>query len=113
MIDWNKPVQTRDGRKVRVVCTDVRHPAYPILALVTHYAGHEESTGYTQEGFYYSHKNETPSDLVNVPQRHVHADLIIAWANGATIEYRVNREVWQPIITPTWAKDVEYRIKPE
>jgi len=36
MIDWTKPVQTRDGRKVRVLCTDANNGEYPVIALVAH-----------------------------------------------------------------------------
>lgn len=32
-IDWNKPVVTRDGRKVRVLCTDAGVHR-PVIALV-------------------------------------------------------------------------------
>lgn len=43
--------------------------------------------------------------------RHVHADLIIAWANGAEIEFYED-DVWITTKDPAWHKDVEYRIKP-
>lgn len=48
-------------------------------------------------------------------QPHKHADLIIAWANGAEIEYRVlNNEPWKDCIaTPKWLDNYQYRIKPE
>lgn len=46
--------------------------------------------------------------------RHKHADLIIAWANGAVIEYLSPvTEEWQEISDPTWCLNIEYRIKPE
>lgn len=47
-------------------------------------------------------------------QRHEYADLIIAWANGAEIQYR-NRpnEIWRDANPqPSWAPGVQYRIKP-
>ena len=45
--------------------------------------------------------------------RHKHADVIIAWANGAEIEYRdTPTENWRPIPTPGWYEDCEYRVKP-
>ncbi len=43
--------------------------------------------------------------------RHKHADLIIAWAEGATIEYLHEGEWWQTD-RPQWHEDMEYRIKP-
>ena len=46
--------------------------------------------------------------------RHVHAEIIHAWAEGATIECR-NKETgrWQIAKLPSWISDVIYRIKPE
>ena len=49
-------------------------------------------------------------------QRHKHADLIIAWAEGAEVEYRKDPDrPWIPLPSQTnWYtfEDVEYRIKP-
>lgn len=46
-------------------------------------------------------------------QRHKHADAIIAWAEGAEIEFRsVPDRGWVPILsTPGWYEDCEYRVK--
>lgn len=52
---------------------------------------------------------------------HKHKDLIIAWANGATIEckkYYKNHfsielsEFWEVTHNPSWNEHTEYRIKP-
>ena len=44
--------------------------------------------------------------------RHKHADVIIAWANGEEIETCDSFEKWVPATTsPSWAEDIEYRIK--
>jgi len=49
--------------------------------------------------------------------RHKHADLIHAWAEGAEIEGRSYLgDAWVSLAgcdTVMWAKDSEYRIKPE
>ena len=45
--------------------------------------------------------------------KHKHADLIIAWANGAEIQFRNRYEEWDDAIKPSWDNDTEYRIKPE
>lgn len=46
--------------------------------------------------------------------RHKHADLIIAWANGAEIECRNNISGnWLLIPSPNWHLSSQYRIKPE
>jgi hypothetical protein len=48
--------------------------------------------------------------------RHRHADLIHAWAEGAEIQGRANDDCNWIDLHPTrltWADNVEYRIKPE
>ena len=50
-------------------------------------------------------------------QPHKHKDLIIAWANGAEIQYKTlskekNNE-WEDIWAPLWSENTEYRVKPE
>lgn len=47
---------------------------------------------------------------------HKHAELIKAWADGATIQSRVKyQDKWEDDCLPSWdtALDIEYRIKPE
>lgn len=43
-----RPIVTRDGRSVRIVCTDRKDEQYPITALV------EEQTGIKEYGFFYT-----------------------------------------------------------
>jgi len=44
--------------------------------------------------------------------RHKHADLIIAWANGAEIEYKQpESDVWYRVQQPYWTSDLEFRVK--
>lgn len=46
-------------------------------------------------------------------QRHKHADVIIAWANGAEIESKVAATgEWVRARHPGWHEDCEYRVKP-
>jgi hypothetical protein len=63
-LDLTKPVQTRDGRKVRILSTDRISEKYPILALI----GEEEEKlySYTAEGRFYENR-DARHDLVNVP----------------------------------------------
>lgn len=115
MIDWTKPVQTRDGRKARVICTDRKAKEHSIIALITQPCGREDAYIYSTNGRFTNVARGT--DLINVPQRHKHADVIIAWANGAKIECRCPPAPWGSTFskgeTPTWANDLEYRVKPE
>lgn len=69
MIDWNKPVRTKDGREVRVLCTDrVTDSSYPVLALVKDGCGYEAAHSYTIEGKYRISGTESKNDLENVPE---------------------------------------------
>lgn len=49
--------------------------------------------------------------------RHIHADLIHAWAEGAEIEFRPKRLNygstfdWHPCENPDWHENFEYRVK--
>jgi len=46
--------------------------------------------------------------------KHKHYDMILAWANGAKIETRLNGGGWSELTNPSWdGKNTEYRIKPE
>ena len=45
---------------------------------------------------------------------HVHAEVIKAWADGATIQiWRKNNETWIDCIEPSFFVDYKYRVKPE
>ena len=46
-------------------------------------------------------------------QPHKHKALIIAWANGAEIQYFSMSKEWEDIDMPSWDIRYEYRIKPE
>lgn len=120
MIDFNKPVQTRDGRKVRILCTDCKSPLYPVVTLIKCENGSEQIVAHTLEGVWLVGSAPHRNDLVNVPQRHKHADVIIAWANGAEIEFRPNcAESWRDLygkhenrdISPAFHVNWEYRVK--
>ena len=46
-------------------------------------------------------------------QRHKHADVIIAWANGAEIECNLGQnDIWTKLPSPSWYADCKYRVKP-
>ena len=52
-----------------------------------------------------------PHNYPNPP--HKHKDLIIAWANGADIQYIECEGNWRDIVgDPLWARGLSYRIKP-
>lgn len=41
----------------------------------------------------------------------IHAELIIAWANGETIQF-CSAGRWRDIATPSWCSNIAFRIKP-
>jgi hypothetical protein len=56
--------------------------------------------------------------MCNQNKPHVHAALIKAWADGATIQCKWSDsksgapDKWEDLGTPQWLRDCEYRIKP-
>ena len=49
-------------------------------------------------------------------QRHKHADVIHAWAEGEEIEWRCNdADAWELVTSkyPSWLEEAEFRIKPK
>ena len=64
----SRKVVTRDGRNVRIVCTDVKSELYPVLALVDNW-GAEICSSYTKEGRFRP-DNEAHRDLFFAPEKH-------------------------------------------
>lgn len=63
----NKPVQTRDGRKARIICTDRNNGLYPVVALLGSCGGKESMEAYTADGRWEAHSSlEHPHDLINI-----------------------------------------------
>jgi hypothetical protein len=67
MFDPTKPVNTRSGLQVRIVCTDMKLDKHPILALVTD-GGKEYTTSYRIDGRVAELSYNHPMDLVNIPE---------------------------------------------
>lgn len=63
--DPTKPVQTRDGHKARIICTDAIG-SYPIVALVMCESGVEAVRTFTETGEF-TLGTSGPGDLVNAP----------------------------------------------
>jgi hypothetical protein len=47
--------------------------------------------------------------------KHKHYDCIVAWADGAQIQYFYHGEWvdWESYTSPSWGKTIEYRIAPK
>lgn len=63
-----RPIVTRDGRSVRIVCTDGRYENYPIIALVEDEDGKKDVETYTIEGSSID-GYEHPCDLFFAPEK--------------------------------------------
>lgn len=65
MIDFTKPVATKGGRKVRILCTDGPNKYYPVIGLIE---GEDDVETWTLDGLYGIHDAEGVSlNLVNTP----------------------------------------------
>jgi hypothetical protein len=65
-IDFTKPVQTRDGRKARILCTDRTGGLYPVVGLVSD-GRIETTTCWMRDGTHVAGEHGLPMDLINVP----------------------------------------------
>lgn len=63
-VDFDKPVQTRNGQAVTIITTAGRDKQYPVMAYV---GDNDGATMFTAEGFYYADREVSKLDLVNVP----------------------------------------------
>jgi hypothetical protein len=51
--------------------------------------------------------------------KHIHYDMIVAWAGGAEIQCRRCDDIdeedlpWKPVSHPQWTEGYEYRVKPK
>ena len=66
----SRKVVTRNGRNIRIVCTDKRDLNFPIIALIETIPGGEEVThSYTKDGKYYTACSDI-LDLFFAPEKH-------------------------------------------
>ena len=70
----SKKVVTRDGKSVRIRCTDRKDAVYPIVALIDS-DGKEEILSYTKNGYFYYDGRKDVNDLFFAPEKHE------GWAN--------------------------------
>lgn len=103
-LDFTKPIQTRDGKPVRILCTDGRNESHPIVG----YLG--DNTAISMWGVGGRWMNGDPGhpwDLINAP------DVQVNWCgfdrSGAGIS-RTNRidvaEGWEYHLRVTWTDGV-------
>jgi hypothetical protein len=66
-LDLSRPVQTRDGRSVRILCTDLKNNKFPIVAALVDEFGVEYAYQYETDGTFKQGGGEL--DLINVPTK--------------------------------------------
>lgn len=72
-IDFTKPVQTKNGLPVRILCTDAPG-SQPIVGIVND----EPQSWYTNGQFFFGEDNPSNSDLENVPSQKITKEI---WLN--------------------------------
>jgi hypothetical protein len=87
--DPNKPVQTRDGRPARIVCTD-KKSEHPIVALIIEKDGFEAVRSYLENGSYDGVTKDGRLDLINVPEKIVR--YLNAYPSGESYSYKSRKE---------------------
>ena len=66
----SRKVVTRDGRRVRIICTDRRDLNFPIIALIENISGGGEKVcSYTKDGRHYTDCSDI-FDLFFAPEKH-------------------------------------------
>ena len=88
-IDWTKPVQTRDGRKVRVLCTDGPDLRYPVIGVAD---GGLCPETWTIDGVHFANGVPSDLDIINTPDPPV---TVTRWVNvyeGDRLWFHLTRE---------------------
>jgi len=111
-LEVGKTYITRSGCMVKIIAEDNDY----IYRFISEQHGHYNENGqwngstdtYDIVGLYIE-----PDIQKQSKARHKHADMIIAWANGAEIEVNDAGDDWYTARYPTWVNHLNYRIKPE
>lgn len=89
--DPEKPVQTRDGRKARILCADRSGTDLPIIAL-REARGIEIVETYAADGTIYGTGTKNDLDLINIPEKRVYERWVnvypdnISWSHRSRVE---------------------------
>lgn len=86
----NRKVVTRDGRNVRIICTDSKIRHYPIIALVEEPNRSENLFSYTEVGQMVSYEPSEKYDLFFAPEKHEGWINVYKWGD----DYRYTGDVF-------------------
>ena len=70
MFDYTKPARTKDGRKVRIICTDAKDDLGDYLVALVECANGEIIYTYSQDGVLIGDEKSS-INLENIPEKHV------------------------------------------
>lgn len=73
-LDFTKPVQTRDGRAVRILDANTKNPRYPVVGMVIDALGEEEVATWRVDGTFNAAIGSVSQDLVQKPPQVVSVD---------------------------------------
>ena len=65
----SRKLVTRDGRRARVICTDMKSTTYPVVALIENGSDYEQLTTFSKNGEYAVNESSI-SDLFFAPKKH-------------------------------------------
>lgn len=72
LINPDRKVVTRDGRDVRIICTDKKSIIdFPVVALVTNSGGAEHTENYRENGSWTWSRSQNEMDLFFAPEKKV------------------------------------------
>lgn len=109
-LDFSKPVQTRDGHSVRILCIDRKHETFPVVALWMNNYGVEVLDSWTLKGANSLHGARGELDLIQAPQPRKHAELIKRWAEDDSMRIKFKAAVlpWTESTAPKFGNTCEY-----
>lgn len=90
-IEAGKTYKTRNGRKVRVICTDMRFDGYPVVGLVDYGSDREGAETFTAEGRFNHAIVDAPLDLVAEWREPAEVWLVVG-GNGCWLGYYRSEE---------------------
>ena len=110
-LDLSKPVQTRDGRKVRIIYNNLLGTNHPIVAIVRESRATETIERYTVAGKYFI-GNESGSDLVNIPtkRKKKKGKKTIGWVNVIGFADEMNFNLSSVRVYPTEKEAIQNLI---
>lgn len=95
-LDITKPVQTKDGRIVEILRSNINNPDYPVVGIVTD-GSHQHVETYTADGFVIRNDSQSRSNLVNMPvygYKLVYDDGIVVPAGTGASSWLNNKEMF-------------------